>query len=158
VSAVAWGVRVWVGIPRTRSTVAHTSVPCRGPHQSSFHPLQSVRQTDPLASNVFSQSVFHVVCADTGLVYLSASLVDEAKRWFKCSTVLCRFIPDGRQCAEKVGRSAAEETTFTIPCDRFRPPTVIYWHATGLDEVGASLSSQPDCTIIFHYMHLFMYL
>ena len=32
----------------------------------------------------------------------SASLADEAKRWFECSTVLCRFVPDGRLRAEKV--------------------------------------------------------
>lgn len=32
----------------------------------------------------------------------SASLTDEAKRWFECATVLCRFVPDGRPRAEKV--------------------------------------------------------
>lgn len=32
----------------------------------------------------------------------SASLADEAKRWFECSTILCRFVPDGRLRAEKV--------------------------------------------------------
>jgi hypothetical protein len=42
--------------------------------------------------------------ADTGLVYLSASMVDEAKRWFESSTIICRFVPDGRQRAEKVGK------------------------------------------------------
>lgn len=43
--------------------------------------------------------------ADAGPVHLSASMVDEAKRWFECSTVICRFVPDGRQRAEKVGKT-----------------------------------------------------
>ncbi|KAG2129719.1 meiosis protein SPO22/ZIP4 like-domain-containing protein, partial [Suillus bovinus] len=40
---------------------------------------------------------------NTGLECLHASMVDEAKRWFECSTIICRFVPDGRQRAEKVG-------------------------------------------------------
>ncbi|KAG2135130.1 meiosis protein SPO22/ZIP4 like-domain-containing protein [Suillus clintonianus] len=42
---------------------------------------------------------------NTGLECLHASMVDEAKRWFECSTVICRFVPDGRQRAEKVGKT-----------------------------------------------------
>lgn len=38
----------------------------------------------------------------------SASLTDEAKRWFECSTVLCRFVPDGRLRAEKVCATTTE--------------------------------------------------
>ncbi|KAG1908825.1 uncharacterized protein F5891DRAFT_1180389 [Suillus fuscotomentosus] len=38
---------------------------------------------------------------NTGLECLHASMVDEAKRWFECSTIICRFVPDGRQRAEK---------------------------------------------------------
>ncbi|KAG1741872.1 meiosis protein SPO22/ZIP4 like-domain-containing protein, partial [Suillus paluster] len=45
---------------------------------------------------------------NTGLECLHASMVDEAKRWFECSTVICRFVPDGRQRAEKVGKNATE--------------------------------------------------
>ncbi|KAH7884118.1 hypothetical protein F5I97DRAFT_1969338 [Phlebopus sp. FC_14] len=35
----------------------------------------------------------------------SASVNDEAKRWFECATVFCRFVPDGKQRAERVGIS-----------------------------------------------------
>src|SRR5947209_4934635 len=80
--------------------------------------------------------------ADAGLVYLSASMVDEAKRWFECSTVLCRFVPDGKQRADKVGRSALEETGFTTSCNRFRPPIATYWHVTRLDEEVARPSNR----------------
>ena len=29
-------------------------------------------------------------------------MLDEAKRWFEASTVICRFVPGGKECAEKV--------------------------------------------------------
>jgi len=32
----------------------------------------------------------------------SSSMLDEAKRWFEASTVICRFVPGGQQRAEKV--------------------------------------------------------
>ena len=32
----------------------------------------------------------------------SSSMFDEAKRWFEASTVICRFVPGGKECAEKV--------------------------------------------------------
>lgn len=32
----------------------------------------------------------------------SSSMLDEAKRWFEASTVICRFVPGGKECAEKV--------------------------------------------------------
>jgi hypothetical protein len=32
----------------------------------------------------------------------SASLLDEAKRWFESSTVICKFVPDGQKRADKV--------------------------------------------------------
>jgi len=35
-------------------------------------------------------------------VFSSASVLDEAKRWFEASTVICRFVPGGKQRAEKV--------------------------------------------------------
>jgi len=38
----------------------------------------------------------------TSLHATSASVVDEAKRWFECATVICRFVPDGKARAEKV--------------------------------------------------------
>lgn len=31
-----------------------------------------------------------------------ASMLDEAKRWFESSTIICKFIPRGRERAEKV--------------------------------------------------------
>lgn len=47
------------------------------------------------------------VCHSFSRVWLtsslpSVSLTDDAKRWFECATVLCRFVPDGRIRAEKV--------------------------------------------------------
>lgn len=35
-------------------------------------------------------------------VFSSASVLDEAKRWFEASTIICRFVPEGKQRAEKV--------------------------------------------------------
>lgn len=35
-------------------------------------------------------------------VITSASMLDEAKRWFEASTVICRFVPGGKDRAEKV--------------------------------------------------------
>lgn len=34
--------------------------------------------------------------------FLSASFFDEAKRWFEAATVICRFVPGGRERADKV--------------------------------------------------------
>ncbi|EPQ61286.1 hypothetical protein GLOTRDRAFT_102895 [Gloeophyllum trabeum ATCC 11539] len=39
---------------------------------------------------------------NTGIECLHASLLDEAKRWFEASTVICRYVPDGEQRAEKI--------------------------------------------------------
>ncbi|TFK48044.1 hypothetical protein OE88DRAFT_1810744 [Heliocybe sulcata] len=39
---------------------------------------------------------------NTGIECLHASFLDEAKRWFEASTIICRFIPDGEQRAEKI--------------------------------------------------------
>ncbi|KAH7925693.1 SPO22-domain-containing protein [Leucogyrophana mollusca] len=39
---------------------------------------------------------------NTGIECLHASLIDEAKRWFECSTVICRFVPDGKRRADKI--------------------------------------------------------
>jgi len=48
---------------------------------------------------------------NTGVECLHASLADEAKRWFECSTVLCRFVPDGRLRAEKISKAYSELLT-----------------------------------------------
>ncbi|OJA21094.1 hypothetical protein AZE42_07730 [Rhizopogon vesiculosus] len=45
---------------------------------------------------------------NTGLECLHASMVDEAKRWFECSTVLCRFVPDGKQRADKISATYSD--------------------------------------------------
>lgn len=36
------------------------------------------------------------------LTFHSASLLDEARRWFESSTVICKFVPDGENRAQKV--------------------------------------------------------
>ncbi|KAF8919136.1 hypothetical protein CPB85DRAFT_1429768 [Mucidula mucida] len=38
---------------------------------------------------------------NTGFECLEASALDEAKRWFESSTVICRFVPGGKERAEK---------------------------------------------------------
>ncbi|KAG1746972.1 meiosis protein SPO22/ZIP4 like-domain-containing protein [Suillus lakei] len=45
---------------------------------------------------------------NTGIECLHASMVDEAKRWFECSTIICRFVPDGRQRAEKISTTYSD--------------------------------------------------
>ncbi|KAG2072988.1 SPO22-domain-containing protein [Suillus decipiens] len=45
---------------------------------------------------------------NTGLECLHASMIDEAKRWFECSTIICRFVPDGRQRAEKISTTYSD--------------------------------------------------
>ncbi|KAF9029885.1 SPO22-domain-containing protein [Hymenopellis radicata] len=39
---------------------------------------------------------------NTGFECLEASALDEAKRWFESSTVICRFVPGGKERAEKL--------------------------------------------------------
>ncbi|KAG6371536.1 hypothetical protein JVT61DRAFT_9242 [Boletus reticuloceps] len=48
---------------------------------------------------------------NTGVECLHGSLADEAKRWFECSTVLCRFVPDGKLRAEKISKAYTELLT-----------------------------------------------
>ncbi|KAF9231600.1 hypothetical protein BU15DRAFT_68195 [Melanogaster broomeanus] len=45
---------------------------------------------------------------NTGIECLHASLADEAKRWFECATVICRFVPDGRLRTEKISKTYTE--------------------------------------------------
>ena len=51
----------------------------------------------------------------------SASLADEAKRWFECSTVLCRFVPDGRLRAEKVCSTTTTRHAHNAALPRLSP-------------------------------------
>jgi len=50
---------------------------------------------------------------NTGIECLHASMLDEAKRWFESSTVMCRFVPDGQKRAEKISE------TYTHLLDRY---------------------------------------
>lgn len=43
-----------------------------------------------------------IQCAALTQIYHSASMLDEAKRWFEASTMICRFVPEGQERAEKV--------------------------------------------------------
>ncbi|KAL4071139.1 hypothetical protein V8B97DRAFT_2024035 [Scleroderma yunnanense] len=45
---------------------------------------------------------------NTGVECLHASVVDKAKRWFECATVICRFVPDGKARAEKISETYTE--------------------------------------------------
>ncbi|TFK38784.1 meiosis protein SPO22/ZIP4 like-domain-containing protein [Crucibulum laeve] len=42
---------------------------------------------------------------NTGTECLHASLLDEAKRWFEASTVICRFVPGGKERAKKISET-----------------------------------------------------
>lgn len=42
---------------------------------------------------------------NTGTECLHASFFDEAKRWFEAATVICRFVPGGRERADKISKS-----------------------------------------------------
>ncbi|KAJ7752626.1 meiosis protein SPO22/ZIP4 like-domain-containing protein [Mycena metata] len=42
---------------------------------------------------------------NTGFECLEASMVDEAKRWFESATVICRFVPGGKERAEKISET-----------------------------------------------------
>ncbi|KAF9229785.1 hypothetical protein BS17DRAFT_688278 [Gyrodon lividus] len=55
------------------------------------------------------QSVIPLLCIQLTLstFHYSASLVEEAKRWFECASIICRFVPDGRLRAERVCWSTA---------------------------------------------------
>ncbi|PPQ85089.1 LOW QUALITY PROTEIN: hypothetical protein CVT25_009048 [Psilocybe cyanescens] len=78
---------------------------------------------------------------NTGTECLHASMLDEAKRWFEVSTVICRFVPGGKQRSEKVRASClhlanASHRAFVDNCHnsipRFRKPTVIYYLDMGI--------------------------
>ncbi|KAF8919157.1 hypothetical protein CPB85DRAFT_1429788 [Mucidula mucida] len=45
---------------------------------------------------------------NTGFECLEASALDEAKRWFESSTVICRFVPGGKERAEKISETYRE--------------------------------------------------
>ncbi|KAF7969735.1 hypothetical protein HWV62_26088 [Athelia sp. TMB] len=42
---------------------------------------------------------------NTGVECLHASLLDEAKRWFETSTVICKFVPEGRKRSEQISET-----------------------------------------------------
>ncbi|KAF5385597.1 hypothetical protein D9757_006758 [Collybiopsis confluens] len=45
---------------------------------------------------------------NTGFECLEASSLDEAKRWFESATVICRFVPGGKERAEKISETYAQ--------------------------------------------------
>ncbi|KAJ7791757.1 meiosis protein SPO22/ZIP4 like-domain-containing protein [Mycena olivaceomarginata] len=42
---------------------------------------------------------------NTGFECLEASMLDEAKRWFESATVICRFVPGGKERADKISET-----------------------------------------------------
>ncbi|KAF8880917.1 meiosis protein SPO22/ZIP4 like-domain-containing protein [Gymnopilus junonius] len=52
---------------------------------------------------------------NTGTECLHISSLDEAKRWFEAATVICRFVPGGKQRAEKISE------TYTRLLSRYEP-------------------------------------
>ena len=64
-------------------------------------------------------------------------MVDEAKRWFESSTVICRFVPDGKTRAEKVSTIAVALHSIAVflrrlmlNIRRFLKPTLNYCPGT----------------------------
>ena len=60
------------------------------------------------AWNVYSLSLLFTTLIFCGMYIelsknFSTSSLDEAKRWFEVSAVICRFVPEGKSRAEKVG-------------------------------------------------------
>ncbi|KAJ3763352.1 meiosis protein SPO22/ZIP4 like-domain-containing protein [Lentinula raphanica] len=45
---------------------------------------------------------------NTGLECFEASILDEAKRWFEASTMICKFVPGGTERAEKISETYAQ--------------------------------------------------
>lgn len=76
----------------------------------------------------------------------SVSLFDEARRWFEAATVICRFVPGGKERAEKVCR--------LICCDRcqifvlFVRPNLPHLRSIQISESYTQLLAryQPDKT------------
>ncbi|KAF8883838.1 hypothetical protein BD779DRAFT_1674370 [Infundibulicybe gibba] len=54
---------------------------------------------------------------NTGAECLHASMLDEAKRWFEASTVICKFIPGGKDRAEKHHESSQLLSDISIQLD-----------------------------------------
>jgi len=44
-------------------------------------------------------------CYNTGFECLEASMLDESKRWFESATVICRFVPGGKERADKISET-----------------------------------------------------
>ncbi|KAJ7233617.1 meiosis protein SPO22/ZIP4 like-domain-containing protein [Mycena haematopus] len=42
---------------------------------------------------------------NTGFECLEASMLDEAKRWFESATIICRFVPGGKERADKISET-----------------------------------------------------
>ncbi|KAJ7160549.1 meiosis protein SPO22/ZIP4 like-domain-containing protein [Mycena crocata] len=42
---------------------------------------------------------------NTGFECLEASMLDEAKRWFEAATVICRFVPRGKERSDKISET-----------------------------------------------------
>ncbi|KAG6828742.1 hypothetical protein H0H92_006880 [Tricholoma furcatifolium] len=51
---------------------------------------------------------------NSGIECLHGGMLDEAKRWFEASTVICRFVPDGQDRAKKVRASVVNVVTLSL--------------------------------------------
>lgn len=71
----------------------------------------------------------------------SACSLDEARRWFEASTVVCRFVPDGKSRSEKV-RANSHFSTLIFPQhleNRYPKPT----HTCSLGTKLVVMTRQP---------------
>lgn len=71
--------------------------------------VQHRRRMLPVKS--FNEPVFDDLIRLTHIAYYSASLAEEAKRWFEAATIICRFTLDGKLRATKVRPTAFLTTT-----------------------------------------------
>jgi hypothetical protein len=76
------------------------------------------------------QLVSEFVLCEAHHIGHSASIFDEAKRWFEAATVICRFVPEGRQRAEKAWlgnrnlRNSSTDLSVHLDIGKLRPSAV----------------------------------
>lgn len=97
---VAWRLIV-ADISARRASLACHYILQYGKH---FALRELIVLTDNLGPRVLAVSFRRPYKLSTSLTRLpiSVGLLDEAKRWFEVSTIICRFVPDGEAMSKKV--------------------------------------------------------
>jgi len=92
---------------------------------------------------------------------ISASMLDEAKRWFEASTVICRFVPGGSERAERVNANFYRKRSMIQLdlCLRFLKHTCIFFHVMHQtdptdDWITAEVQHANLFTLHFHKLYV----